>query len=213
MNNKDLKGRAPSYGYDVSDKYMNSYRNSHYNKDQNYRLSYISYIIIENILDKYKCLDIGCGTAGFVQLMDKCTEFVGIDYSKKMLGAAEELMAEFKISNYSFFNDSFENYSGEDSYFDVIRLGVYGSYQPHSIEILKKTRKLLNENGLLLVSYAEPKNIRELLLSIKSNDPIKITNNRFIKMLYASGYKDIIFKFNFGSPKYIRHYMLVRNKL
>jgi predicted TPR repeat methyltransferase len=164
---EDLKGNAPKFGVDCSDRYVDSYVSEHLNESSlEYRLGYAGQIILNGLLkEEYTLLDVGCGTAGYFGFYDKAKEICGIDYSAKMIEKAKELTALKGIKHCSFFTSTFADFS-ETKKYDAIMLGVYGQYLPITLDVLQKTFSLLNNSGLVVFSIASENEI-SLKISFK----------------------------------------------
>lgn len=68
-------------------------------------------ILADGFMKDYNLLDIGCGTAGYFRLLKNYQSIMGLDYSQKMIKAAERLMSEWGLRDISFWNDSFEKFT------------------------------------------------------------------------------------------------------
>lgn len=150
------EGEKVLEGIELQDEYVNMYANSHKIKDVKYKISYSYYYILDSIMDKeYSLLDIGIGTGGALQEMQKLKRLVGVDGSKKMLEMAEILLKDSKFEKkfiHSLYNEKFLI----NEKFDAIHLGVYGSYLPFNKSILNHTFRFLNKNGILVCSLSVP---------------------------------------------------------
>jgi ubiquinone/menaquinone biosynthesis C-methylase UbiE len=180
---KDLKGNAPKYGLDCSDEYVDSYKESHLKPvSGEYRIDYISLLIIDWLYRGYSLLDVGCGTAGYFRLLKNYKSLHGLDYSNKMLKAADELSGLYNLKNIKWTCSSFGDFITSDK-FDVVRLGVYGTYEPITKDIINKVYGLLNKGGMAVFSIHPPKNYKERIKILLKKEKIKISNKSFTKYL------------------------------
>ena len=145
--------------------YTNRYLSSHsaQNDHFEYRLGYWQLLLLDHIFSKnYSLLDVGCGTAGYHKLLSNCGKITGIDKSKTMINAANQLSKKSESKRKStFIKSNFNTWRTTEKY-DVVDLsGTFGWYESwHDKEqIIHKGLSLLNKSGILIVSFVPPKTI------------------------------------------------------
>lgn len=176
----------------LSDKYVMGYRDSHsHPKSTDYRLGYWKYGLINFLFSDYKLLDVGCGTGGFYQLLTNVKVIVGIDQSQKMVAVARQMAVgkeyEGKVN---FFCGTFEEFRTADS-FDVIVLGVYGTYVPLQESVLRKAESLLSPGGFIVVRFHHTNR----LIALTMDRHIVLNRARLLKLISVS-----------SNLKIVRHY-------
>lgn len=128
-----------------------------------YRLGYWHLLLVDRIFQSdYSLLDVGCGTAGYHKLLSNCGQVTGLDRSKTMIKAANQLSkkSESKCKS-TFIQSNFDTWGTTEKY-DVVDLsGTFGWYESwHDKEhIIDKGLSLLNKSGILIVSFVPPKTI------------------------------------------------------
>lgn len=179
---------------DLSDDYVAKYRLSHLNQeDPQYRAGYWKLGVANSLLSDYRYLDVGCGTGGYFGLLSNARKIVGIDKSAKMISAAKDLA---RGSNYERrtgfhhgdFNSSLEDPNVKGQSFDLIRLGVFGSYEPLTVEVLRDAEKLLSSRGLILLNFS----YSNLVIARTLNRDIVLTQRRLNRLLSASGHFNVL---------------------
>ena len=191
--NKEFKGYAPKYGGDCSDEYVGGYKKSHLGDITfEYKLGYLQFKIVDSLFDSYTLLDIGCGTAGYYRILNNYKKIVGIDYSKKMLEAADELAVENEVHNCKFQQTIFEKYN-TDATFDVIRFGVYSTYEPVKLEVIQKAYDLLKTGEILVISNQSPKGFCQCVNAFLQNGHIYMSAFQFYNLISkVTGFNEII---------------------
>ena len=100
---------------------------------------------IEKEYSSGKLLDMGCGLGLFLKLWDpQKWEPYGIDISKKAVEYAKSRGSNVK-------QNSLEKTDFSDNYFDVITMFYVLEHLPHPLKVLKEARRILKENGLLII--------------------------------------------------------------
>lgn len=100
---------------------------------------------IEREYSSEKLLDMGCGLGLFLKLWDpKKWELYGIDISNKAVGYAKSKGLNVK-------GGSLEKTDFSDNYFDVITMFYVLEHLPHPLEVLKEARRILRNDGLLVI--------------------------------------------------------------
>ena len=195
---KDLGGYAPKFGQDCSDEYVESYRQSHLAPEtEKYRLGYLPFMMIDDLLRDYSLLDVGCGTAGYYRLLRNAATITGVDYSEKMLAAARELTGRYDVSGCTFVKSDFERFDTDDR-FDAVRLGVYGTYEPFDQSVFRRVHGLLNDGGIAVFANATPRSAREHVSSLVRRSPIRRSNRSFERLVSGSCALTSIFKLSHG---------------
>ncbi|MFA6171575.1 MAG: methyltransferase domain-containing protein [Patescibacteria group bacterium] len=192
----NLKGLAPKFGLDCTPEYVAGYKDTHLKPiNFDYKLGYLFFLITDTLLDNYRLLDIGCGTAGYYRLAKNLKELVGLDYSKRMIATANELNALNKPYKSEFINSTFDQYNAVKK-FDAILDNVSGNYLPHSVVRLKKIAEALNNNGLCVFHIQPPAGLKERLgILIKNRASYKITEKKFLSMVKENGCLTTIFSY------------------
>lgn len=133
-----------------------------------YRAGYVDLLVLDSLLpDGYRLLDVGCGTAGYHRLLRRHGLIHGIDPIPEMIEAANRFKDGFGITHATYSCTAFETFDPIER-FDAVRLvGTFGWYtswygQQH---ILYKVSKILNNDGIAIVSHVPPANI---LMTIKA---------------------------------------------
>ena len=100
---------------------------------------------IEKEYPSGKLLDMGCGLGLFLKLWNpQKWELFGIDISKKAVEYAKSKGLNVK-------EGSLEKTDFSDDYFDVITMFYVLEHLPHPLKVLKEARRILKENGLLII--------------------------------------------------------------
>lgn len=111
--------------------------------------------VIDVIKINHSVLYVACGTAGYSRLFKNIKRFVGIDFSKNMVNAAQKLHKDKKES-YAFHCCTLEEFQTKESY-DLIYLGPYGHNVPYTYDALNKAKKLLNKDGMIFCTICVQK--------------------------------------------------------
>jgi SAM-dependent methyltransferase len=184
----DLKGRAPGHGVDCSAEYVESYRRTHLHpEDLEYRLSYYRIVLLDGLLRDYSYLDAGCGTAGYFRLMRNARRLTGVDYSERMIATAQDFSVRNGYAGKTrFVCSDFSAFESDETY-DAIRLGVYGSYLPVSVPVLKKAHAMLRPGGFLLIGITLPQGFRGRLRDRLGLASTRISGRRFEQLVREAG--------------------------
>ena len=171
--------------------YVEKYLKSHSSAEAlDYRLSYWRMGLVNHLFDRYSYLDVGCGTGGYFQLLHGANRIVGIDQSSLMIKAANQLATSSGYRDKAvFFCGTFEGYQ-DNKKFDVIRLGVYGSYLPLSKSTIEKAMGLLTPRGVIFLNFSYTSKIIALTLNRK----IVMTPSRLSSFLRKNSDLQIIAK-------------------
>jgi SAM-dependent methyltransferase len=114
---------------------------------------------IEDIdLNNKKCLDIGCNAGYFCfrMLKNGASSVVGIDASQQFINVANDINKEyFKNTNVSFKCVNFFDYETEDKFDFIICFSTFHYFFDKQELFIKKSHKLLNDNGIILVEVEE----------------------------------------------------------
>ena len=121
--------------------------------------------IEEQIKDKEKILDIGCGDGSLVKYLNNNKRYIiGIDISQKCIEKANQNIK--KNDNIKFILTSFENYENKNEYFDVIIFCATLHHMKMN-KVLLKSKNMLNKKGILLiVGLYKPSTIYEWIIEI-----------------------------------------------
>lgn len=113
-----------------------------------------------NINENHKILDIGCGGGMAVNIMaNKAKEVYGVDYSKLSVKRAEKLNKKLiKEGKVKIINASVSDLPFRASEFDIITAFETIYFWPNILEDLKKVKKILKDNGKLLIVCEMVKN-------------------------------------------------------
>lgn len=154
-------------------------------------LKYLTKILEKD--KKYKIVDIGCGTGQTIrEIKDFFSgyyiEITGVDISEKMIQIAKE---KDEISTY--INVSIEEFDVKESY-DIVLCSHSFPYYKNKEEVIEKFSKILNDEGILLLTGASVNSIYDSMamffvkfttgsakyLSIK--EMLKLVKDRFEKL-------------------------------
>ena len=120
-------------------------RNNGYNYTRNMLFS-------EFIIDK-KVADIGCGHGISSAILSKYAASIdGFDIDKKAIGYAKNLKRKFKLNNTNFYWYDLYNTKRPSNSYDVAMLGDVIEHVDNPFLLLTETRRILNKNGILLLS-------------------------------------------------------------
>ncbi len=109
-------------------------------------------------VQRCRVLELGCSTGGnLLPMADYLpdSEFVGVDYSGKQIGIAQEMMEKLGLKNVIFKHASILDVDAAYGTFDyIIAHGVY-SWVPGDVQakIMDICSELLNPNGVAYISY------------------------------------------------------------
>jgi ubiquinone/menaquinone biosynthesis C-methylase UbiE len=166
--------------------------------------------ILKDGLKNMRMLDIGVGggrtTIHFAPLV---RQYIGIDYSKNMIGACKKRFPEFAGKDYFKICDASNMAIFENNYFDFILFSFNGiDYISHEdrIKALKEIKRISKSNGYFCFSS------HNLNTDIENNFNIKFTNNP-VKLLYRIYYY-LLFKFltkNFKRLQKTSNYLIIND--
>lgn len=134
----------------------NDYMSSHDTLEK-FKVEFLDYANILNALQKYRVLDIGCGTGINVSYMlrsyPEIKEIVGIDNSEEMIHIAEKNISNhkstFKLSN-------MQKMPFKDNYFDLIYSKLTIHYSPSLRETFSEIHRVLKKGGRLVFMDTHP---------------------------------------------------------
>ncbi|MFW5853336.1 MAG: class I SAM-dependent methyltransferase [Patescibacteria group bacterium] len=120
--------------------------------------SEIREIIIEQIEDNTKVLDIGCGTGALVlALAFKCSQVTGVELSEKMITLAQKRQKEKEITNVDFIHtDATKLPQFTDKYFDyaIISMVIHEMPPVLRVPVLTEAKRLAKK--VILADYSIP---------------------------------------------------------
>ena len=194
MHIQDKSDKAKDPNQKVIKKYINQYLASHQiqNDSVDYRLGYWHLLIIDQIFDLgYSLLDVGCGTGGYHKLLINCHRIIGLDRSKEMVLAANDLAKSSKNKlQATFIQCDFSKWETSERY-DVIDLvGTIGWYETwyNKNYLLKKALHMLNQSGFICLSFVPPKTVSQFLKSFfLPSKTVLISTKRIFQMIKSSG--------------------------
>jgi predicted TPR repeat methyltransferase len=161
--------------------------------DFNYLAFYGSRMLCDRLLGEYHALDIGCGTCGSYRLMPGCKSIAGVDINPHMIEKAAKSCAEYGIE-FQGHAGTFETFI-PDRKFDFIRMGIYGSYVPHTREILLRARDMMSTRGLILTSFlpgSRYDEIRKSLSMIRRYETTRISRPAMMELFRMTGLRMIM---------------------
>ncbi|MFL6713144.1 MAG: class I SAM-dependent methyltransferase [Sulfurifustis sp.] len=178
--------------------YAQKYALTHETISPDYVFGYLDIPILDRLFENYSLLDVGCGTAGYYQLLKNYRRIVGVDPSVEMLVEAEKFRSRFGWRNVEFVNSRFEDVDIKEQ-FDIVRIpGIYGFYASWSIDAMHKVRALLKPSGIAILGAVVPRSIyrrvRKLVLGPLSKT---IFESSFHKLLARAGLQSV---FRIGLP-------------
>lgn len=150
--------------------------------------------LLDNIKEKTKLLDIGCGEGRHLKLLvSKCSNLFGIDYSKTMVEKAIQNTTTFP--NINVINQDIKNSDFNENSFDYIicMFNTFGNmdYETQKI-LLKKVEKFLKPEGRFILSiYSEnAKDIqaefyKNIGLFVEKADENFVYTNKFISERFS----------------------------
>ena len=128
------------------EEWVKYYTESHLSTDFNYRESYLPYLVLDRLLEKYSLLEIGCGTAGYIKLLPNLEHFTGIDWSQKMVDAAKKLNPK-----HEFIRTLFKDYQTKKQFSSIIDFATGMYDRPNQINI-DKIFTLLEPLGVAVIA-------------------------------------------------------------
>lgn len=129
-------------------------------------LSEIGFLFDDYVIPGDRILDLGCGNGRFFKLLeDKDVNYIGVDFSEKLIEIAKKKYPKVKFQVADALNLPFPN-----NYFDRI----YSIAVLHHIpsrefrtQFLKEARRILKPNGLLILTVWKPKSKKNWSLFLK----------------------------------------------
>jgi ubiquinone/menaquinone biosynthesis C-methylase UbiE len=120
-----------------------------------------------------KVLDLGCGNGRFFEfLKDKDIDYIGVDFSEKLIEIAKEKYPKIKFQVADALNLPFPN-----NYFDKIYSIAVLHHIPSEefrMQFLKEARRILKPNGFLILTVWKPESKKSLNLFLR-NTALKLT--------------------------------------
>lgn len=172
---------------------------------------YKTYKIVVNHISKEKSiLEAGCGVSQWVHsLHHEGYNILGIDYAKKTVSIVNEKYPELNVAYGDIFNLNFKN----NSVATYLSWGVMEHYEQGPQKILLEAKRVLMDDGKLIVTVPYLNILRKILISsnqfgtgsfyqfiYKKNEFIEILKNSGFRVLevhklnWIKGIKDLIFK-------------------
>lgn len=129
--------------------------------------------IISQVKEQDKVLDVGCGEGLLVyRLAQKCKEVMGIDTHIPSIEKSKKRIEG--LENASVIPVEFEDFDGEQNYFDAI-VFVASIHHMDMEFCIDKSKKLLKPSGkLLIVGLAYPYTILDRVIETSCFLPVKI---------------------------------------
>lgn len=193
IKSKKLKELSSTTAEGSDQQYTNMYIASHSATSNyfQYCSGYWQLLLVDQIFQSnYSLLDVGCGTAGYHKLLSKCGKITGIDKSKTMINAAKKLSRSDSKQKSTFIHSNFDTWDTRDHY-DVVDLsGTFGWYEPwHDKErIIEKGLNLINNSGILIVSFTPPKTILQAIKAMFfPSRTVVIKRKKIIRMIKQVG--------------------------
>lgn len=132
----------------------------------------------KNFLRSKKILDLGCGAGRLSLFASKyANEVLGIDYVEKAISFATNFAKITNRNNVKFTVADLDDFSGEK--FDVILISDVLQHVDKPLQTLKKSHKLLKNNGIVIISIPNFNNFRgHVWLTLQSlfNLPMSLTD-------------------------------------
>lgn len=120
-----------------------------------------------NIRENPTCLDVACGTGiSTFELMKKCGnkgKFYGVDISRNMIRAAENIASKKDLLNVEFRYGDVERIDFPDAYFDLVLCNMSLHFFPNKLKALKEISRVLKPGGQWAFTYAGKPNRQEIL--------------------------------------------------
>jgi len=111
-------------------------------------------VIYADIMEKHPCnvLDIGIGTAVLAeQLYKNGNSITGVDFSQKMLAAAQEKMPEATLFCHDFTQSLPSKLNGQSFDFIVMTYSIHHLDDPQKLQLFDVLAKMLNPNGKIFI--------------------------------------------------------------
>jgi ubiquinone/menaquinone biosynthesis C-methylase UbiE len=128
--------------------------------------SEINFLFDDYVIPGDKILDLGCGNGRFFELLkDKDVNYIGVDFSEKLIEIAKKKYPKVKFQVADALNLSFPN-----NYFDRIYSIAVLHHIPSrefKLQFLKEARRVLKPNGLLILTVWKPKSKKNWSLFLK----------------------------------------------
>lgn len=166
---------------DCADEFVQGFVDLHKEPIDNvYMYEWLLRSLVDILKKDHSVLHIACGTGGYTRLFKNVKRFVGVDFSKKMISAAQKLHKGDSISC-SFYCSTFEEFSSEEK-FDIIYLGPYGHNVPYRPDVLEKAKSYLNQDGMIVCTITDQcleslySKVKELIKNILVNKKFEYNN-------------------------------------
>lgn len=151
----------------------------------------------KNYLKNKTVLDLGCGAGRVSLYAAKYAKHVtGIDYIEKAITYAQKFAKLCNIKNVDFSVGDLDTFKGEK--FDVIMMTEVFQHIDNPLCTLKRSRKMLNKNGHVIISVPSYDNFRGMIwlslqklfgLPMSLTDTYQISADEIESMCKKSGFK------------------------
>ena len=109
-------------------------------------------------------LDLGCGSGEHIKLLSpRCRRITGIDYSKQMLDIARVNLKKMARKNWRLVHADAEKIPFPPHTFDVVIAMGLIDYVPNPKKVLSECRRVMTEDGTLVISIPKKPSIFSLL--------------------------------------------------
>ena len=129
-------------------------------------LEEMNFLFDDYVIPGDKILDLGCGNGRFFELLkDKDVNYIGVDFSEKLIEIAKEKYPKVKFQVADALDLPFPN-----NYFDRIYSIAVLHHIPSRefrLQFLKEARRVLKPNGLLILTVWKPKSKKNWSLFLK----------------------------------------------
>ena len=126
----------------------------------------IEFLFNDYVMPGDKVLDLGCGNGRFFELLkDKDVNYIGVDFSEKLIEIAKEKYPKIKFQVADALNLPFPN-----NYFDKIYSIAVLHHIPSQefrMQFLKEVRRILKPNGFLILTVWKPESKKNLNLFLR----------------------------------------------
>ncbi len=149
----------------------------------------------------FRILDIGCGTGTFLaQCMATglSMEVIGLDMAYNMIRLASNKADQINVngSEMSFMVGDAEHLPFESGYFDMVTCSNSFHHYPHQMWAVREMRRVLKDNGELLVVDGNRDNpighlIFDLLVEAVEKHIHHCSRRRFIKLFKEAGFRNV----------------------
>jgi len=126
----------------------------------------IEFLFNDYVIPGDKVLDLGCGNGRFFEILkDKDVDYIGVDFSEKLIEIAKQNYPKVKFQVADALNLAFPN-----NYFDKIYSIAVLHHIPSEefrMQFLKEARRTLKPNGFLILTVWKPESKKSLNLFFK----------------------------------------------